>query len=140
MLLRNGQSAALKRGNLPGNHCFAFAKRQERESCRVRFVGVVLACCIVLIDGGIALPEVPSFDCARAKAADEFTICSSERLSNLDRLVAAGYEFVRAHYGQAKAREVGIPSLQSRHACGADATCIEENQLNAIRQYQALVV
>ena len=80
----------------------------------------------------------PSFDCSRATAADERTICSSPRLSELDRLVAAAYEYVRARYGSSEAARIGRPLLQLRQACGAAEVCIEQSQLNAIKQYEAL--
>ena len=80
----------------------------------------------------------PSFDCSRATAADEQVICSNPRLANLDRMVAAGYQYVRARYGSSEASQIGRSSLQSRRACGTSAACIEQNQLAAIKQYQDL--
>ena len=52
--------------------------------------------------------------------------------------MAAGYEYVRAHYGLSEASRIGRPLLQSRQACGAAEACIEQAQLAAIRQYQVL--
>ena len=82
--------------------------------------------------------STPSFDCSRATAPDERVICGNPRLSELDRLMAAGYEYIRAHYGLSEASRIGRPLLQSRQACGAAEACIEQAQLAAIRQYQAL--
>jgi len=49
--------------------------------------------------GGIDITPLgqngPSFDCSKATFADERSICGSPRLSQLDRLVVAGYEYVR---------------------------------------------
>lgn len=88
---------------------------------------------------GAAQPvATPSFDCSRAAAPDEQVICGNPRLAKLDRLVAAGYQYVRARYGNSEASQIASPSLQSRHACGTSATCIEQNQLAAIKQYQNL--
>jgi uncharacterized protein len=80
----------------------------------------------------------PSFDCSRATFADERSICGNPRLSELDRLVAAGYQYVRQRYGDDEAKQIARPILSSRHACGADDACIEEKQLAAIKQYQSL--
>ena len=52
--------------------------------------------------------------------------------------MAAGYEYVRAHYGLSEASRIGRPLLQARQACGAAQACIEQAQLAAIRQYQAM--
>jgi uncharacterized protein len=80
----------------------------------------------------------PSFDCSRATAADERLICGNSRLAQLDNVVAAGYEYVVTHYGNAEASRLGRPLLQSRQACGAAAECIEQKQLAAIKEYQDL--
>ena len=80
----------------------------------------------------------PSFDCSRAPAPDERVICGNARLAELDRLMAAGYEYVRAHYGLSEASRIGRPLLQARQACGAAQACIAQAQLAAIRQYQVL--
>jgi uncharacterized protein len=93
---------------------------------------------LVILKSTAFAQNAPSFDCSRATAPDERSICGNPHLSELDRLVAAGYEYVRRHYGDAEARRVGRPLLQLRHACEADKACIEERQLLAIKQFQSL--
>ena len=80
----------------------------------------------------------PSFNCNRASTADEFAICSSSKLSELDNVVAAGFNFVRLRFGTAKARGIGRPLLRQRQACGSDQSCILQRQIDAIRTYQRL--
>jgi uncharacterized protein len=80
----------------------------------------------------------PSFDCAKATLADERTICSSAELSQLDNDVVAAYQFVRSRYGNQRAKEINAPLFLARRACGADAACIKEKQVTAIKTFQAL--
>jgi uncharacterized protein len=87
------------------------------------------------LSGG-AQVATPSFDCSRATAADERVICSNPRLAQLDRVVAAGYEYIVSHSGYAEASRLGRPLLQARQACGAAADCVEQRQLAAIKEYQ----
>ena len=52
--------------------------------------------------------------------------------------MAAGYEYVRTRYGASEASRLGRPLLQKRQACGGAEACIEQSQLAAIGQYQAV--
>ena len=38
----------------------------------------------------------PSFDCTKARQPDEFTICATPALAELDNIVAAGYGYLKA--------------------------------------------
>jgi uncharacterized protein len=100
---------------------------------------LLLLCVLSLfLSADVSAQDAPSFDCSKAVTPDEHAICSNARLSELDRLVAAGYQYVRQQYGDAEAKRVGHPLLQVRHACSADETCIEQKQLFAIKQFQSL--
>jgi clan AA aspartic protease (TIGR02281 family) len=100
---------------------------------------LVFLCVLQLIFSHSAFAQnAPSFDCSRAPTPDERTICGNARLSELDRVVAAGYQYVRQQYGDAEAKRIGRPLLQLRHACAADEACIEQRQLFAIKQFQSL--
>jgi uncharacterized protein len=79
---------------------------------------------------------MPSFDCAKARTPDEFAICSSVELSELDKAVAAGYEYVRAANGEQAARQINTPLFQARQACGSEVDCIRERQIAAVNAYQ----
>jgi uncharacterized protein len=100
---------------------------------------LTILCGVLLISNTTAFAQnAPSFDCSKATAADERSICGNPRLSELDRLVAAGYQYVRQRYGDAEAKQIGRPLLELRHTCAADEACIEEKQLFAIKQFQSL--
>ena len=78
----------------------------------------------------------PSFDCARASLPDEYAICASQELSDLDNVIAAGYAFLRSSTGNDSARRVGLPLLRMRQACKGNQSCIQARQIDAIRAYQ----
>jgi uncharacterized protein len=80
----------------------------------------------------------PSFNCGAASTPDEIAICNSDELSEMDNIMAAGFNFVRVRYGTTKARTVGRPLLKRRKACGSDQNCILAKQIEAIQAYQAL--
>jgi clan AA aspartic protease (TIGR02281 family) len=81
---------------------------------------------------------LPSFDCRRAKAPDEITICSNAELSELDNAVVSGYGYVRQERGDAFARQTNVPLFQARQSCSANAACIRERQIDAVRTYHDL--
>jgi Superinfection immunity protein len=87
-----------------------------------------------------ALPNMlagPSFDCGVASRTDEVAVCSDKELSRLDRIVAAGYEYLRGRYGDNVAQSVAAPLLKQRHACGSDIECIRRTQTATITAFQA---
>jgi uncharacterized protein YecT (DUF1311 family) len=81
-----------------------------------------------------ANPSGPSFDCGRARSADEMTVCGDPELARLDRLIGQGYQDLLLQMGAGAARSVAAPWLAARRACGADAGCIKNAQLSAIRE------
>jgi uncharacterized protein len=80
----------------------------------------------------------PSFDCNRAQAADELAICSNAGLSEMDNLIAAGYEYASLKFGKARARRLAATMLRLRSACGGDTSCILQRQVEAVKAYQQL--
>jgi uncharacterized protein len=80
----------------------------------------------------------PSFDCRKARAPDEITICSNTELSQLDNAVVAGYRYVRDAKGDEFAKQINLPLFRARQACGADGNCIRERQIQAIVTYHNL--
>jgi S1-C subfamily serine protease len=92
---------------------------------------------------GVAVPKSahatsPSFDCNKASTPDEFAICSTSKLAELDNIGAAGFNFVRRRYGTTRARKVGRPLLKHRQACGSNQNCIIQRQIEAVQAYQRL--
>ena len=58
--------------------------------------------------------QTPSFDCNKARYADEFAICRTPELAKLDNIVADGYGYLKARWGTAYADEIGIPFWRMR--------------------------
>ena len=84
---------------------------------------------------GYVASSGPSFDCNKASLPDEFVICQSPQLAELDNTMAAGYKFLKATKGKAFAEELGRPFLKLRMACQGDAECILQRQIEAIQAY-----
>lgn len=78
----------------------------------------------------------PSFDCRRARSADEITICGDPELARLDRLIGEGYRDLLSTIGEGRARSLAAPLLAARRACGTDVRCIKTAQLSTIRALQ----
>jgi S1-C subfamily serine protease len=85
----------------------------------------------------IAAARGPSFDCRRASFPDEFVICRTPGLAQLDNQIAAAYAHLRNARGRSFADEVKIPTLRRRQACRSDALCIKDRQLEALNAYRA---
>jgi uncharacterized protein len=78
----------------------------------------------------------PSFDCRKARYPDEFAICSSPDLAELDNIIAAGYAYLKTRFGRRYADEIGIPAWRMRQNCQSDTYCIRQRQIQAVRAYQ----
>jgi uncharacterized protein len=100
-----------------------------------RHLSVLSCACFFLCRGAAA--QSPSFDCNKARLPDEFVICGTPQLAELDNLVAAGYAYLKSTRGRPFADEVGIPFWRLRQACQSDPNCIRERQIEAISAYQA---
>ncbi|WEX08949.1 hypothetical protein [Chelativorans sp. AA-79] len=83
----------------------------------------------------LSLATVPasraaSFDCTKATAPDEITICQDPALSELDSAMAAlwfSYEKIPFLMGgKAARREEAEAFLETRRACGSDAACLRK--------------
>jgi uncharacterized protein len=78
----------------------------------------------------------PSFDCRRARFADEVAICGDPELARLDRLIGDGYQVLLGRLGEAAARAIAAPLLASRRACSSDVGCIKNAQISTIQELQ----
>jgi tetratricopeptide (TPR) repeat protein len=96
------------------------------------FISVLCA-----VSGTAAHAQRPSFDCSKARFPDEFVICRTPQLAELDNLAAAGYAFLKSTRGRPFADQIGIPFWRLRQACQSDAYCIRQRQIEAINAYQA---
>jgi uncharacterized protein len=73
----------------------------------------------------------PSFDCKKARAADEHAICADEKLAQMDQAVAIALSQVDKDSVKL-ARQTAYESLLDRHGCGANKLCIVDNQAQAV--------
>lgn len=73
--------------------------------------------------------EAASFDCRKATQADEFAICDSRQLSELDVKMATIYDIVLKLVGMGTRGAIQDEQrawLAARQACGADRSCIRD--------------
>jgi uncharacterized protein len=102
----------------------------------MRAVSAFLVSVLCAVSGGAAHAQRPSFDCSKARFPDEFVICRTPQLAELDNLVAAGYAYLKSIRGRPFADQIGIPFWRLRQACQSDASCIRQRQTEAINAYQ----
>jgi uncharacterized protein len=95
------------------------------------FLAFILPC-------SAAFAEGPSFDCDKAKKADEIAICDSKLLSELDSLLAFAFEDVQTIISKEQARELARGAMASRGECGSDADCIMSAQVTLLQHFQEL--
>ena len=91
---------------------------------------------VSFVDGHQAAAASPSFDCSKARFADEIVICRTPELAEFDNVIAAAYAYLKSTRGRAYADQVGIPFWRLRQACQYDAACIRQVQIQAINAYQ----
>jgi uncharacterized protein len=103
----------------------------------MRIVLILLRSLVCFLGCGVANAQSPSFDCRKARLPDEFAICHSSQLTELDNLVAAGYVFLKSTQGRPAADQVGIPFWRLRQSCRLDEACIQQRQIEAIKAYHA---
>ena len=87
---------------------------------------------LVAAPWGAALAD-PSFDCSKARTADERAICDDGMLSRLDSLVAQSYRSFTPGFQPKKV--VARRALADRNDCGGDTVCIASAQLSALQAY-----
>ena len=66
----------------------------------------------------------PSFNCNLARMPSEIQICLNPRLSELDNVLAAGYNFIKATRGLQAADAIGVPHWRRVGECESDRNCI----------------
>lgn len=88
--------------------------------------------------------QAASFNCARARQADERAICASLALNDQDVRLAQLYEITQhlvAMGGRGAIQDDQVQWLQARHACGANRACLTKayarriDQLNHVLQH-----
>jgi uncharacterized protein len=81
--------------------------------------------------------SAPSFDCSKAKRADETAICGDPRLGELDRLIAGADDALRSGRGRESADAISIRFWYQRGACQSDASCVGKVQIEELEAFQA---
>lgn len=80
--------------------------------------------------------EAASFNCAKAKTADEIAICKTQILSDLDTQMATLYgvrmQIPMLMGAKGAAQDEQRAFLAARGACGGSVACIEQAYLNRI--------
>src|ERR1044071_240862 len=83
-----------------------------------------------------ALADGPSFDCRKARGADEIAICRDAQLSQLDRLAALAFDATQHVSGRVRSRDAAREGLAARRACGSNKACILAAQVGTIARLQ----
>ncbi|AGI24594.1 hypothetical protein H681_13620 [Pseudomonas sp. ATCC 13867] len=92
----------------------------------VHGVALGVACAL----GFVVLPaSAASFDCRKAKQADEKAICADRQLSELDVQMATTYRLLRGLFAMGMRGNLGdsqLAWLEQRRACGTDKACLKQ--------------
>jgi uncharacterized protein len=89
----------------------------------------------ILIGTGAASGQ--SFDCRKARSADEMTICQESGLAQLDQELASLKRQRKEKHHKAEHDEADdneTPFLNARRRCGENHACIEQSYRNRIRE------
>ncbi|WEJ74459.1 lysozyme inhibitor LprI family protein [Pseudomonas sp. PSE14] len=85
---------------------------------------------VVCALGCVVLPaSAASFDCSKAKQADEKAICADRQLSELDVQMATTYRLLRGLFAMGMRGNLGdsqLAWLEQRRACGARKACLKQ--------------
>ncbi len=85
--------------------------------------------------------QAASFDCTRAKAADEKAICTNPVLNDKDVEMATQYRFLKGLFamgvrGAMQDRQQAW--LEQRKSCKSDSTCLNKRYDERIRELNAI--
>src|SRR3954452_380983 len=80
--------------------------------------------------------QSPSFDCSRARLADEVQICSDVRLSELDQAASIAFEQAKRTSGSRRVVPVARAFIATRNLCAANLACILDAQIGMIERYR----
>jgi uncharacterized protein len=92
-------------------------------------IGCLVGLCMTAISTTPSHAQGPSFNCSKAATPIEKRICSSERLSRLDRDMAEAYRSLERQLGKsgkATLLESQRAWLSQRDGCGDNAACLSE--------------
>ena len=101
-----------------------------------------LSAVAIIVVFGSGAANAASFDCGRASAPDEFAICDSRELSQLDVRMATLYQTITKLVGMGVRGAIQDQQrewLQARAGCGADRACLRNLYEARIRAFEAEV-
>lgn len=101
-----------------------------------RFLFIALLTSVIPLAGKAA-----SFDCNKARLADEHAICNTRHLSDLDVEMSTKYHFLRGLFGMGAASElmdVQSEWLEKRLLCESDVACLTSLYQHRIKQLDQL--
>lgn len=98
----------------------------------MKVLGTAMA---IALTATTASAAMPSYDCRKAKTADEIAICTNDMLAANDWQMFFGWSIYKRVVGSKIANAVARVHLRERHHCGADFLCINEVQADAICFY-----
>jgi uncharacterized protein len=107
----------------------------------MRAYGLVLAS-VLLLGFGAGMAEAASFNCARARTADERAICADRALNDQDVRMALLFDISRhlvamGRRGQLEDEQTAW--LRGRKACGANRQCLASAYRHRIARLQGVV-
>jgi len=108
---------------------------QNRGLHMLRFAAAIMVASVTAWGAAAQEKPLPSFDCAKARQADEMAICSDARLSEIDRLQASAYAKAKYHPNKAAVVKRTREYLGYRRDCGSDRRCIKTFQRELINGY-----
>lgn len=82
-----------------------------------------------------------SFDCTKAKAADEKAICASPELNDKDVEMTTTYRLLRGLFAmgvQGDMQDAQQAWLKNRRQCGGDVACLERAYNSRLAQLNAV--
>jgi len=91
------------------------------------YVVILGAVCCAM--GFTAPASAASFDCKKARQADEKAICADRQLSEMDVQVATTYRLLRGLFAMGMRGNLGdsqLAWLEQRRACGANKACLKQ--------------
>ena len=78
----------------------------------------------------------PSFDCTATKDDNEKTICKSDKLSKVDRIISADHAALAQKVSQGRADALTKKYHDARKKCYGDENCILKTSEKALKDLQ----
>jgi uncharacterized protein len=110
--------------------------------CRVTAFPPALGAMLIAVGLAGALANAQSFDCGKARYADEKTICRDPALGRLDQELASVYRRLLLALPREESEALDRREdefLIARRRCGHHRACIEQSYRSRIRELMAVL-